>query len=292
VVFQDVQNDPRFAARRAEALQRGYAAMIGLPLKNTNGGTPLGALAICASEPRAFDDDEIRLLQELADDLAFGIQTLRTRDERERLQAEQRDGSRRLQRALLQTIQAVSLTVEKRDPYTAGHQQRVADVAVAIAGELGLPPERIEGIRLGAMIHDIGKIYAPAEILNRPGQLSAVEFEMIKTHSRVGYDIMKGVEFPWPVAEMILQHHERYDGSGYPRGLRGEEIMLEARILAVADVIESMYSHRPYRPALGLNAALDEITQNRGNFYDPAVVDACLKLHREGRLPLSLLTRR
>jgi putative nucleotidyltransferase with HDIG domain len=154
----------------------------------------------------------------------------------------------------------------------------VAELAVAIAGEMGLDESRIQGQSLGSLIHDIGKIYIPAEILNRPGRLSAAEFEMIKSHPQVGYDIIRGVEFPWPVAEMILQHHERLDGSGYPHGLRGDEICAEARILAVADVVEAMSSHRPYRPGLGLPEAVSEIRRGRGARYDAAAVDACLRL--------------
>ena len=187
----------------------------------------------------------------------------------------------RLQRAQLDIIQAVALTVEKRDPYTAGHQQKVARLAAAIAHELGWPAERIEGLRLGAAIHDIGKVYVPAEILNRPGALSEVERAFIRTHPQVGYDILKDIEFPWPVAQMVVQHHERLDGSGYPQGLADGRIIDEARVLAVADVVESMASHRPYRPAKGLDAALAEITAERGRLFEPAAVDACLRLFRE-----------
>ena len=152
---------------------------------------------------------------------------------------------------------------------------------MAIGRELGMDEDRLEGLRLGAMIHDIGKIYVPAEILNRPGRLSKAEFEIIKSHPAVGYDIIKDVRFPWPVADMVLQHHERMDGSGYPEGLHGEEIIFEARILAVADVVEAITSHRPYRPAVGLDKALGEIETNRGTYYDPTVVDACLRLIRD-----------
>ncbi|HET98229.1 MAG TPA: DUF3365 domain-containing protein [Desulfurivibrio alkaliphilus] len=187
----------------------------------------------------------------------------------------------RLQRSLVQTIQAIATTIEKRDPYTAGHQQRVAELAVAIAREMGLDEQRIEGLRLGAMIHDIGKIYVPAELLNRPGELDELEFRFIRTHSEVGYEIIKGVDFPWPVAEMVVQHHERLDGSGYPKNLRGEEIILEARIIAVADVVEAITNHRPYRPALQLEKAIQEIREHQGGRYDPAVVAACVRLFQE-----------
>jgi len=171
--------------------------------------------------------------------------------------------------------------VETRDPYTAGHQLRVADIARAIATEMGLFQEKIDGIRMAGSIHDIGKLSIPAEILSKPTKLSNIEFSLIKEHSRKGYEMLKDVESPWPLAEIVYQHHERINGSGYPRNLKGDEILLEARIMAVADVVESMASHRPYRPSLGINAALEEIEKNKGILYDDAVADACLRLFRE-----------
>jgi len=201
--------------------------------------------------------------------------------ERKRAEEERKRSAEKLQSALMQTIRAIALTIEKRDPYTAGHQQRVAQLAAAIAKQMGLSQEQINGIRLAGLIHDIGKIYVPAEILSRPGRLSDFEFNFIKTHPQVGYDILKSMELPWPIAQIVLQHHERLDGSGYPAGLKGDEILLEAKILAVADVIEAMSSHRPYRPAHSIDKALEEISQNKGVLYDPEVVDACLKLFAE-----------
>jgi PAS domain S-box-containing protein len=181
-------------------------------------------------------------------------------------------------------VGAIAATVEARDPYTAGHQRRVAEIAGALATEMGLDESAIDGIRLAAHIHDIGKIGVPAEILSRPGRLRPAEYELVKGHSRGGYDIVENIAFPWPVAQMILQHHERLDGSGYPDGLRGDEILLGARIIAVADVVDAMATDRPYRAALGIDAALQEIEANRGRLYDPDVVDACLRLHRHIRL--------
>ena len=175
----------------------------------------------------------------------------------------------------------MAFALEMRDPYTAGHQQRVADLACAIANEMGLSEKQTNGIRTAAMIHDIGKICIPAQILSKPGKLNEIEFSLVKAHPGIGYDILKNIEFPWPIAQMVLQHHERIDGSGYPSGLAGSEILLEARILAVADVVEAMASHRPYRPALGLDKALEEISKNRGVLYDPEVTDACLKVFRK-----------
>ncbi len=188
---------------------------------------------------------------------------------------------RRLRDGLERTVEAIAATIEMRDPYTAGHERRVVELATAIARELGLAGEKIEGLRFAALVHDIGKIRIPAEILSKPAALSPIEFEMIKGHCQVGYDILKGIEFPWPVARIVLEHHERLDGSGYPKGLQGGQTLLESKILAVADVVEAMASHRPYRPAHGIEAALAEIERHRGEWYDPAVVDACVRLFRE-----------
>jgi putative nucleotidyltransferase with HDIG domain len=189
----------------------------------------------------------------------------------------------RLEKALEGTVRAMSLTIEMRDLYTAGHQRRVSSLAVAIAEELHLPSEKIEGLRLAGVIHDIGKIAMPAEILTKPTRLTKTEFQLIKDHPRIGYDILKNIQFPWPVAHIILQHHERMDGSGYPDGLLGDAILMEARILAVADVVEALSSHRPYRPALGMEKALEEIRRGRGVRYDMRVVDACMKLFKDHR---------
>ncbi|MBI2909368.1 MAG: HD-GYP domain-containing protein [Chloroflexi bacterium] len=186
-----------------------------------------------------------------------------------------------LQRVLGGTVEAISTIVEKRDPYTAGHQQRVSLLACAIAEEMGLTRKQIDGIDIAGVIHDIGKIAIPSEILSTPRQLSGNEFDLIRIHSQAGYDILKTIEFPWPVAQIVLQHHERMDGSGYPAGLAGEDILPEARIIAVADVVEAMSSHRPYRPALGVAKALEEIYEKKGVFYDAPVVDACLALFIE-----------
>ncbi|MBI5602554.1 MAG: HD domain-containing protein [Deltaproteobacteria bacterium] len=186
-----------------------------------------------------------------------------------------------LRKAIGTTIQVMVAAVETKDPYTAGHQKRTTDLARAIASEMGLPQDRIEGIRMAGAIHDIGKLSVPAEILSKPTKLSAIEFSLIKEHSKYGYAILKEVESPWPLADMILQHHERMDGSGYPQGLKGEDILLEARIIAVADVVEAIASFRPYRPALGIEAALEEIEKNAGVMYDKEVVVSCLRLFRE-----------
>jgi putative nucleotidyltransferase with HDIG domain len=168
-----------------------------------------------------------------------------------------------------------------RDPYTAGHERRVAEIAVAIGREFGFDDRRLEGLRVAGYLHDVGKMTIPSEILSKPGRLSAIEFQLIQGHAKASYDVLKDVEFPWPVAQVALQHHERIDGSGYPQGLKGEDIMIEARIMAVADVLEAMSSHRPYRPGLGIEKALAEIERGRGSVYDTRAADACLRLFRE-----------
>jgi PAS domain S-box-containing protein/putative nucleotidyltransferase with HDIG domain len=187
----------------------------------------------------------------------------------------------KLRKVMNGIIWSIGEIVETRDPYTAGHQHQVTQLATAIAKQMNLPPETREAIRVSALLHDLGKIYIPAEILSKPGHISSIEREFIRTHPQVGYEILKSIEFPWPIAEIVLQHHERMDGSGYPRGLRNGDILLEARIVGLADVVESMGSHRPYRPTLGIERALAEICKNRGILYDPSVVDACVVLFKD-----------
>jgi HD-GYP domain-containing protein (c-di-GMP phosphodiesterase class II) len=192
----------------------------------------------------------------------------------------------KLQQNLDETVNAMSLTVEERDPYTAGHQRRTADLAMTLAAEMGLSAHVVKGIQMAGLIHDIGKISVPAEILSKPGGLNKAEIQLIRRHPQVAYDILKKIDFPWPVDLIVLQHHERIDGSGYPQGLTGGETIVEARILSVADVVETIASHRPYRPALGIEKALEEISTNCGTLYDPHVVEACLRLFREGSYQL------
>lgn len=258
----------------SNAYADGYRAVIALPL--LDGDAAYGALTLLARDPDAFGEEEVTVLEELAGDLAYGVLALRDREAYFREREVQR-------RSLVGMVRAVAHAIEMRDPYTTGHQERVAELAAAIAREMGLEESRVEGVRLGALVHDIGKIGVPAEILSRPGRLSDMEFEMIKGHPEAGWRVLAEIEFPWPMADMVYQHHERLDGSGYPEGVAGSGIILEARILAVADVVEAMASHRPYRPAVGIDAALDEIADGRGGRYDPDVADACLGLFREGR---------
>ncbi|MCQ9205368.1 MAG: PAS domain S-box protein [Omnitrophica bacterium] len=201
--------------------------------------------------------------------------------EKKNIEKERTKSVEKSRRILEETVVALAATAERRDPYTAGHQRRVAQLACAIAQELKLPEEQSKGLRMAAIIHDVGKVYVPAEILSKPSRLTDLEFSIIKTHPQVGYEILKPVEFPWPVALIVLQHQERNDGSGYPNGIKGEDILLEAKILTVADVVEAMASHRPYRPALGVNSALKEIQNNRGILYDEKIVDTCIKIFRK-----------
>jgi putative nucleotidyltransferase with HDIG domain len=209
------------------------------------------------------------------------VAIMRDITEKKRAERQILDQLEQLKTAFMSTVEVATVLNEMRDPYTAGHERRVAAIAAAIGAHLGLDENRQEGLRVAGYLHDVGKIIVPSEILCKPGKLSAIEFQLIQGHVQAGYDVLKNVKFPWPVAQVALQHHERMDGSGYPQGLKGEAILLEARVIAVADVIEAMSSHRPYRPGLGITAALAEIERGRGTLYDSQVADACLKLFRE-----------
>ncbi|MBI2286301.1 MAG: response regulator [Nitrosomonadales bacterium] len=276
-VYNGGHNGAEYSTEKLAGL--GIESALALPLINDD--RFYGVLTVFSSTPEAFDAAETKLMEELAGDTAYGIVTLRTRAERDRaLEGELRSAAE-LRRVLEQTITAIALTLEKRDAYSAGHQQRVAGLAAAIAAEMGLPPQQVEGVRFGALLHNIGTVGVPAEIINRPDKLSDLQFSLVKQHTQTGFEIVKDIPFPWPVAQMVLQHHERLDGSGYPQGLAGEQIILEARILAVADVLEAMTAYRPYRAALERDAALDMLTQARGIQFDSAVVDACLRVVKQ-----------
>ena len=237
-------------------------------------GRSLGVINVRLPKGHQRDRQDEDALVSIADTLAGII--VRKRAEKERS-----DSYRKLRVALQATIQAMALTVEVRDPCTSGHQRRVAALARAIAGEMGMETDSVEGIHVAGLIHDLGKISVPAEILSKPTKLTEIEFGLIKIHPQAGYDILKEIEFQGPVAQIIHQHHERLDGSGYPAALKGAEICREARVLAVADVMEAIVSHRPYRPAKSIDTALGEISEKRGVLYDPQVVDACVRLFRE-----------
>jgi PAS domain S-box-containing protein/putative nucleotidyltransferase with HDIG domain len=217
-----------------------------------------------------------------ADGAPYGIVYLcRNIAERKRAETDLREGLVKLRSTLKASIDSLASAIEMRDPYTAGHQERTTRLARAIAVEMGLAQESVEAIEIAGVIHDIGKLYVPAEILSKPTKLTDLEYAMIKMHAQAGFTILSKIDFPWPIARIVHEHHELVNGSGYPRGLTGRDILLEARILCVADVVEAMSSHRPYRPALGVAAALEEIAQKRGILYDREVVDACTRLFRE-----------
>jgi HD-GYP domain-containing protein (c-di-GMP phosphodiesterase class II) len=271
-INQNVETNPVMVPWRAEMLRHGFKASTALPLKKNS--EVFGALTFYGAEQDVFGSEEVHLLKQLAADLSFGICSRRDRLGRAAALSAQQEN-------LKSTVEAIATSVEMRDAYTAGHQRRVAELAAAIAREIGLTEWQIEGLFLAATIHDVGKINIPAELLSKPGKLSPLEFQMIQTHAQTGYDIIKGINFPWPIGQMVLQHHERLDGSGYPNHLKGEAILIEAKVLAVADVVDAMLAHRPYRPALGLDAALEEIEAGRGRLYDPAAADACIALFRQ-----------
>jgi len=233
----------------------------------------LGVLNLYVKEGYARNPQDDTFLTAMASALALCIDRKKKDEELLRSVA-------RLRAAMDGVVSVLARTLESRDPYTAGHQRRVASIAAAVAVEMGLPESRVEGIRIAGIVHDLGKIAVPAEILSKPTRLNPAEMSLVQAHSQVGFDILKDIEFPWAIAESVLQHHERMDGSGYPRGLKGDQILLDARILAVADVVEAMASHRPYRASLGLEKALEEIEARKGSVYDPEVATACLRLFR------------
>ena len=241
----------------------------------------IGNFTMRSQKPVAYTEQDLHLAEEIGMQIAGAIANAQLFSDLKQAEQERQQTIESLRKAVGATIQVMASAVEARDPYTAGHQIRSADLARSIATDIGLPQEKIEGIRMAGSIHDIGKLSVPAEILSKPTKLSEIEFSLIKEHARRGFEMLKNVESPWPLAEIVYQHHERMDGSGYPRNLKGDAILIEARILAVADVVEAMASHRTYRPGLGIDAALNEIEKNSGLFYDKAVVDACLKLFRE-----------
>jgi len=242
-------------------------------------GKTVGVINLYVREGHEQRQREEKFLTDIANTLAGII-------ERRNTQKQLEYALDRLRAGMGATIQGIAAISETRDPYTAGHQRRVSDLARAIATEMGLHHDTIDAIRIAGAIHDIGKISVPTEILSKPGKITEMEFGIIKLHPQTAYNILKDIDFPWPVAQVVLQHHERMDGSGYPRGLKGESILIEARIIGVADVVEAIASHRPYRPAQGIDKALAEISRNTGILYDPAVVGACAKLFAEGRYVL------
>jgi PAS domain S-box-containing protein/putative nucleotidyltransferase with HDIG domain len=263
--MMDPTDRPRFLGDTRQLLESGGFMNGEYTIVRTDGTSFLGEVSAAltvdsAGTPKAFTG------------------TIRDITARKQAEKSLKESYERLRASLEGTVTALSAVVESKDPYTAGHQRRVTHLACAIAREMGLSQDQIEGIRVMGYLHDIGKIAVPAEILSRPGKINQFEFNLVKQHPLSGFDILKQIAFPWPVAQAVSQHHERLDGSGYPAGVTDREIILEAKVLAVADVVEAMASHRPYRPAMGIELALEEITQHRGTLYDSQVVEACVQL--------------
>ena len=274
----DSETDLGFASWRERAREFGIRSAIGCPIPDGVTGTPYGSLLVYSKVPNAFGDTEIQLFQSLANEVGFGLRSIERQHKLDDQIHEKELTQERLAGALRATIEAMSKTMEWRDPYTAGHQKRVAMISMAIARQLGWNDERIQAIYMAAMVHDIGKMAIPSEILTKPSRLTDLEMRLVQEHAEAGYQILKDIPFPWPIADMVRQHHERLDGTGYPKGLVDQQICEEARVLAVADTLEAMATHRPYRPAKGLAAALEEINLESGVKLDSKVVEAAFKL--------------
>ena len=277
-IMENILEEPKFSPWRKEAIKGGYLSSIAVPLISE--GKVYGAINVCSDQREFFDEEEITLLEEVSSDISYALRALRLERERNKLQ-------KNLTRSFESMAQTVIKMLGQRDPYTATHSRRVAEFARLVAEEMGFSRNRVYGVWIGGILHDVGKIGIPETILVKPGRLSPQEMALIRTHPERGYEILKDMHFPWPVAEMALQHHERLNGTGYPKGIKGEDIILEARILAVCDVLEAMPSHRPYRPAKSQKKTLEEIEKGRGTKYDPKVVDVAIKLVEEGKIHLS-----
>ena len=281
-IVDDVETDPSFERWRERTRASGVRSVVGIPLSIEGGWN--GALIVFSPESNAFGPEPVQVFQRLGEQIVHGVQALRHKQllesEREKLES----ARNHLTDVLAATVDAMVAAMEERDPYTAGHETRVAEICIAIGREMGWDEDRLLGIRLGAMVHDIGKISIPAEILTKPSRLNTAELQLVRLHPETGYKILQNIPFNWPVAEMVRQHHERLDGSGYPMGVEGDKILLESRILAVADVVEAMASDRPYRRSRGLEAALLEIERQASTLLDPEVVRICASLFREKRL--------
>jgi putative nucleotidyltransferase with HDIG domain len=277
-IVKDAKTDPGFEAWRERASEFGIRSAIACPIPDDIEGVPIGVLLVYSSTPNIFAASEVQLFESLAKEIGFGLRSIDRQHKLDDQIHQKEQTQRHLAMSLKATIEAMSKTMEWRDPYTAGHQKGVAAIARMIARELKWSSERIQALYMAAMVHDIGKVAVPSEILTKPSRLTDLEMQMVQGHVEAGYQILKDIPFPWPIAEMVHQHHERLDGSGYPKGLHGDQICEEARVLAVADTIEAMATHRPYRPAKGLGAAMEEIKAQAGTKLDARVVDAAVTL--------------
>jgi putative nucleotidyltransferase with HDIG domain len=274
--IDDIQS--RFSFPLKKIFNKGHIGSLAvMPLKYNN--SIIGLLNIYSSNIHSFNKDETKMLREVAKNISTDTRGMK-------LEIELKNTMKQLERALYETIDAITLMSEIKDPYTSGHQKKVALLASTISKELGLPKNVIDGIYVSGLLHDVGKISVPNDILAKPGQLNEGEFIIVKNHPVVSYDILKSIEFPWSVADIVQQHHEKINGSGYPKGLKDKDIRIEARILAVADVVEAMTAHRPYRPALGLKKAIKEIIKNKNKLYDEKIVDACIDVLEKKKIKL------
>lgn len=287
VVIADSDTDPRFEPWRERAQGYGIRSVIAVPIVNRD-YQPIGSLAVYSSLPDIFTEVEINLFKSLASDLSVGLISLQDKQHLIQESKAKESAQVALAHSLEATIEAMSRTMGWRDPYTAAHQKRVADIAVAIARKMEWSEDRIEGLYLAAMVHDIGKLAIPAEILTKPTQLTDLEMQMMRGHVEAGYQILKDVPFSWPIADMVHQHHERLDGSGYPLKIKGDQILIESQVLAVADTLEAMSSHRPYRPAKGLKMAIAQIKKESGVSLDSKVVDVACELLSDSRIAFQL----
>ena len=278
-LVNDAQNDPNFAPWRERAELYGIASYVAVPIVKGEG--VIGALIVYASIIDAFSETEVKLFESLGAEIGYGLASQESQDHLEVERKQKELAQERAIHALEQTISAVATTMEMRDPYTSGHQRKVALLSEAIAQEMGWGEWAVHGLKMAALIHDIGKVSIPSELLTKPTRLTEIEYALMKEHANNGYLILKDIPFEWPIAEMVRQHHERLDGSGYPLGLKGQEILPGARVLAVADVIESMAAHRPYRPALGLDKAMEVVSAQAGTKLDADAVKAAQSLYKK-----------
>jgi PAS domain S-box-containing protein len=286
-IIEDTESDPRYAPWLERARSYEIRSVVATPIHD--GKETIGALAVYSKVANAFTDSEIHLFENLSDEIGYGLRAIAHQKALAVEVSERLTAQNKLTLALESTIAAMSKTMEWRDPYTAGHQKRVADIAVLIGEKLGLEKERLQGLHMAGMVHDIGKVAIPSEILTKPIALTSLERQMVQGHVESGYQILKDVPFNWPIADIVRQHHERIDGSGYPLGLKGDEILLESKILSVADTLEAMASHRPYRPAKTLTETFGELERMSGIFFDQEVVRVALDLFKDESLIKKML---
>lgn len=289
VIIADGETDARFEPWRERARSYGIRCIVSVPIKSS--GDVIGALAVYSTVPNAFSESEIHLFENLAYEIGCGLKALK---DQEKLLVEvkvREDAQAQLLLALKATIEAMSKTMEWRDPYTAGHQKRVAKISTVIGRKMGLSEDRLQGLYMAGLVHDIGKVAVPSEILTKPTVLNELERKMVQEHVNSGYQILKDIPFSWPIADVVHQHHERLDGTGYPLGIKGDDILLESRILAVADTIEAMGSHRPYRPAQDLDITFQELKKMSGKGLDAQVVQVAIELFKDPQMVSELLSR-